>query len=311
MTIEGVTLTHPDRALWPGITKRDLAEYWQAVADHALPGIAHRPLAILRCPDGIKGEQFFQKHPNGDLPPGIRSGEADKAPYLAIDGVQGLIAMTQISAVELHVWGATEKAPLQPDQLVFDLDPGEDVPFRIVAEAAREVKDRLADLGLPSFCRTTGGKGLHLVVPLRPEAGWDVIRPFCRDFAEMLSHDRPDRYLSTVRKADRRGRILIDWLRNGLGSTAVASFCPRARPGATVATPLSWDEVNEDLDPSGLNLRSVIERLQRQKSDPWADFHRSRVRLPTPKPVKRAAAAVSPALKGKSRIVRAAPPKRR
>ena len=174
-SIEGVNLTHPDRELWPGITKQHLAEYWQAVADHALPGLAHRPLAIVRCPEGIGGEHFFQKHGHGTLPDGIRSGEADGAPYLAIDDVHGLVAMAQISAIELHAWGATEADPLHPDFMVFDLDPGEGVAFaEIVRAAARTCATSLQQLGLESFCRTTGGKGLHVVVPLVPEAGWDA-----------------------------------------------------------------------------------------------------------------------------------------
>ena len=279
-SIEGVTLTHPDRELWPGITKQHLAEYWQAVAQHALPGLAHRPLAIVRCPEGIAGQHFFQKHGHGTLPDGIRSGEAADAPYLAIDDVHGLIAMAQISAIELHAWGASEADPLHPDFLVFDLDPGEGVAFAEVADAASDVRDRLQLLGLRSFCRTTGGKGLHVVVPLEPAAGWEQVKPFCRGFAEMLSEEHPDRFLSTVKKIDRRGRILIDWLRNGLGATAVASFCPRARPGATVATPLDWDEVTRTLDPSAFTLHSVPDRLARQRTDPWEDFRDLRQSLP-------------------------------
>ncbi|HVC60800.1 MAG TPA: non-homologous end-joining DNA ligase [Acetobacteraceae bacterium] len=279
-SIAGVTLTHPGRELWPGVTKQQLAEYWLAVAGHALPGLARRPLAIVRCPEGIAGEHFFQKHARGTLPDGIRSGEASGAPYLAIDDVRGLIAMAQISAIELHAWGATEADPLHPDRLVFDLDPGEGVGFPDVVRAALDVRDRLRQLGLESFCRTTGGKGLHVVVPLDPAAGWDRVTPFCRGFAERLSKEQPDRFLSTVKKIDRRGRILVDWLRNGLGATAVASFCPRARPGAPVATPLAWDEVTRKLDPSVFTLNSVPERLARQRSDPWEGFSRLRQQLP-------------------------------
>ncbi len=152
--------------------------------------------------------------------------------------------MAQISAIELHAWGATEADPLHPDQAVFDLDPGEGVAFTDVVQAAHDVRDQLQRLKLESFCRTTGGKGLHVVVPLDPAADWDTVKPFCRAFAETMSNEQPDRYLPTMKKADRRGKILIDWLRNGLGATAVASFCPRARPGATVAMPLAWDAVN-------------------------------------------------------------------
>ncbi len=278
--IGNVTLTHPDRELWPGITKRDLAEYWQAVAEAALPGIAGRPLAVVRCPDGIDGERFFQKHGHGHMPPQIRTGEAAGQPYLAIDNLDGLFALAQMAAIELHPWGATEADPLHPDRIVFDLDPGEGVPFGDVVKAAREVRDRLADLGLVTFCRTTGGKGLHVVVPLTPKAGWDEAKPFCRDFAETISREHPDRYLSTVKKADRKGRILVDWLRNGLGATAVASFCPRARPGATVATPLSWDEVGPKLDPGAFTLQSVPRRLGRLKKDPWDGFSAVAQQLP-------------------------------
>jgi bifunctional non-homologous end joining protein LigD len=309
-TIEGVTVTHPDRELWPGITKRDLVSYWQAVADHALPGLAHRPLAIVRCPEGVAGEHFFQKHGHGTLPPGIRDGTADKAPYLAIDGLQGLVAMAQMSAIELHVWGATEANPLHPDQLVFDLDPGEGVGVPAIAAAALDMRDKLDALGLASFCRTSGGKGLHVVVPLVPEQPWDPVHAFCKGFAETVSDANPEKYLAHVKIADRRGRILIDWLRNGLGSTAVASFCPRARAGAGVATPLAWNEVTPKLDLQAYTLRTMPDRLAKLKADPWAAFEAARRSLPAaPKRVAKAQAAARPA--GKATIVTAKAPKRR
>ncbi len=312
-SLQGVTLTHPDRELWPGITKQHLAEYWQSVADHALPGLARRPLAIVRCPEGIDGEHFFQKRGHGTLPDGIREGEAEKSPYLAIDDLHGLIAMTQISAIELHGWGATEADPLHPDIMVFDLDPGEGVAFAEVTRAALDVRDRLQRIGLQSFCRTTGGKGLHVVVPLVPDAGWDVVKPFCRAFAETLSEEQPEQFLSTVKKADRRGRILLDWLRNGLGATAVASFCPRARPGAAVATPLAWEEVTQKLDPQAFTLRNVPQRLARLRTDPWQGFADLRQNLPDLATTKRAAKREprSNDHTGKSVIVTAAKPKRR
>jgi bifunctional non-homologous end joining protein LigD len=279
-SIEGVNLTHPDRELWPGVSKHDLAEYWRAVADHALPGLTHRPLSIVRCPEGIDGEHFFQKRGHGHMPAGIREGDAGGQPYLAIDDVHGLVAMAQMSAIELHAWGATEADPLHPDFIVFDLDPGDGVAFTDVVQAAIDIREKLQALALDSFCRTTGGKGLHVVVPLVAEAGWDEVKPFCRAFAEMVSQAEPQRFLPTMKKADRRGRILVDWLRNGLGATAVASFCPRARPGATVATPLAWAEVTQKLDPAAFTLRSVPQRLARQKVDPWQGFATLRQRLP-------------------------------
>ena len=309
VTVGNIALTHPDRELWPGITKQRLAEYWYTVAEHALPGLAHRPLAILRCPEGIGGEQFFQKHGHS-MPSAIRTGEADGQPFLAIDDADGLIAMAQMSAIELHAWGATEADPLHPDQLVFDLDPGEGVPFSDVVNAAIDVRDQLQRLGLASFCRTTGGKGLHVVVPLEPAAHWDDVKPFCRAFAETLSQQQPDRYLSTVKKADRRGRILIDWLRNGLGATAVASFCPRARPGAGVATPMSWDEVDGKLDPAKFTIQTVPDRLAGQRTDPWRDFDASRRRLPDAASSQAEASRAVPRTR-KSAIITAKKPKRR
>jgi bifunctional non-homologous end joining protein LigD len=269
-------------------------------------------LAIVRCPDGIDGEHFFQKHGHGMMPDGVRDGVADKAPFLAIDGLKGLVAMAQMSAIELHTWGATEADPMHPDQLVFDLDPGEGVDFPAVAVAALDLRTALEALNLAVFCRTSGGKGLHLVVPLRPEHDWDEARNFCRRFAEDMSKQKPDLYLSTLKKADRRGRILIDWLRNGLGSTAVVSFCPRARPGAGVATPLAWPEVAPTLEPAAWTIKTVPDRLAKLRADPWAGFDDSRQRLPPAgESAPRATERRSPS--GMSRIVTAKParPRRR
>jgi bifunctional non-homologous end joining protein LigD len=278
--LEGVSLSHPDRELWPGITKRDLAEYWLAVAPQALGGIAHRPLALVRCPEGIDGEHFFQKHGHQGFPAAIRSGEADDAPYLAIDAAAGLVAAAQVSAIELHAWGASETDPLHPDRLVFDLDPGEGVSFADVVSAAQQVRERLQRDGLEAFCRTTGGKGLHVVAPLRPQADWPRVREWCQGFARAMEADSPEHFVASVPKQRRRGRILVDWLRNGLGATAVASFSPRARPGAGVATPLAWREVTPTLDPARFTLATVPQRLAKHRSDPWADFAQAARSLP-------------------------------
>lgn len=310
VTVGRIALSHPDRELWPNITKQQLAEYWRGMADHALADIGHRPLAIVRCPEGVAGQHFFQKHGHGTLPSAIRQGEADGQPYLAIDDADGLIAMAQISAIELHAWGASEADPLKPDRMVFDLDPGAGVAFSDVVKAARDMRDRLQRLGLESFCRTTGGKGLHVVVPLEPVAEWAVVKPFCRAFAETLSQEEPERFLSTVKKADREGRILIDWLRNGLGATAIASFSPRAREGATVATPVTWDEVTGKLDPAKFTLRTVPDRLARLRKDVWDGFASVRQRLPdlagTPRQRRRSSGDTQHTV-----IVTATKPKRR
>ena len=307
-----VELTHPDKELWPGITKLNLAEYWQVVAEHALPGLAGRPLSIVRCPNGIAGEHFFQKNGHGHLPLQIHEGTVSGSPYLAIDDVNGLIALTQMSAIELHPWGAAEADPLHPDWLVFDLDPGGTVAFDEVIISAHEVRDRLKKLGLTSFCRTTGGKGIHVVVPLTPAADWGSAKRFCRAFAELISQEEPKRFLAHLKIADRHGRILIDWLRNGLGATAVSSYCPRARPGATVATPLSWDEVRPGLNPGSFTLTTIPARLKRMTKDPWHGFAELAQHLPEAEaPRSRRLPAAKQEAPRKSSIVYAPRPKRR
>jgi bifunctional non-homologous end joining protein LigD len=187
--------------------------------------------------------------------------------------------MAQMSAIELHVWGATEAEPLRPDQLVFDLNPGEGVKLGEIVAAALDIREKLQAIGLTSFCRTSGGKGLDVVVPLRAERPWALVRVFCKSFAEGLSGTSPEKYLAHVKIADRRGRILIDWLRNGPAATAIASFSPRARAGAGVAT-LAWNEVTPKLDLGAFTVRTVPERLAKLRIDPWADFGASRRTLP-------------------------------
>jgi bifunctional non-homologous end joining protein LigD len=309
--VGSVTITHPDRQLWPGITKRDLADYWAKMADHALPGLARRPLSIVRCPDGIAGEHFFQKNGHGHLPAPIREGSAGRQPYLAIDDLDGLVALAQMSAIELHAWGASEADPLRPDRLVFDLDPGEGVAFAQVVAAAHEVRDRLQRLDLASFCRTTGGKGLHVVVPLAPDADWNEAKQFCHAFAETMVQEAPDKYLAHVKIADRVGHILIDWLRNGLGATAVSSFSPRARPGAGVAMPLAWNEVTAKLDPADYTVLTVPGLVAKRKKDPWQAFSDMRQHLPELKATaateRRATGRVVVANKPKPRKSRAEP----
>ncbi len=276
-TIHGQRLTHPDRLLWPdpgGITKAELAEYWQAVAARALPGIETRPLALVRCPDGIEGQHFFQKHRTRGMPEAIAEDAFEGAPYLTVSGLDGLIAASQIAAIELHCWGSGLDDAGHADQLVFDLDPGDGVRFGDVVAAAKEVRRRLREHGLAAYARTSGGKGLHVVSPIRTSADWDAVRAWCRGFAERMEQEAPDSYVASTRKSRRVGRILVDWLRNGLGSTAIASYAPRARPGGLVATPLAWREVNAALDPGGFTIRTLPGRLR--GADPWARFDADR-----------------------------------
>jgi bifunctional non-homologous end joining protein LigD len=273
-------ITHADRELWPGFTKQDLAEYWTRVATVALPEIAGRPLALLRCPDGIEGQRFFQKHGNRGMPAPISEGSAEDQPYLALKDEAGLLACAQVSAIELHGWGATLADTAHPDRVVLDLDPGEGVEFAAVVQAALDLRDRLKAMGLESFCRTSGGKGLHVVVPLKPAADWPRVRDFAHRLAQAMEREEPDRFIATVSKAKRRGRILVDWLRNGAGATAICSYSPRARPGATVATPLAWREVTAKLDPAAFTIATIPQRLARRKRDPWDGFAATTQTLP-------------------------------
>ena len=276
--IAGVRLTHPDRILFPDVkvTKRDLADYYSAVASFVLPGLVGRPLSVVRCPDGSGKPCFFQKHLGGTMPESVsgitikeKTGEAI---YIAIEDLSGLIALVQMGVLEIHPWGSRGDRLDRPDRLIFDIDPAEDLGWSDVVRAARHVRERLDDLGLVSFVRTTGGKGLHVVVPIVRRTPWDELKSLARAFADALVREEPRRYIATSSKAKRAGKLYLDYLRNEQGATAIASYSTRARPGATVATPLSWDELADSLLPGQFNTRTVPERLRKMKHDPWRGF---------------------------------------
>ncbi|HZT51425.1 MAG TPA: DNA ligase D, partial [Stellaceae bacterium] len=274
--IAGVRITHPDKLLYPdaGITKRDLAAYYLAVADHMLPHVRGRPLTLVRCPEGAAGKCFYQKHPGDSAPPRLRRIEITEKEgthtYLVADDAAGLVALVQMGALEIHLWGSTEQALEQPDRVIFDLDPDEGLAWERVSAGALAMRDLLAELGLKSFAKTTGGKGLHVVLPLRPRLGWDEIKAFAHGMAEELVRRAPDRFTGALPKTARRGKIFVDYLRNQRGATAIAPFSSRARADATVAAPLTWREVESGTRADAFSVLTLPDRLKRQRRDPWA-----------------------------------------
>jgi bifunctional non-homologous end joining protein LigD len=282
-------ITHPDKILDPesGMTKLMLANYYIAVAERMLPHIADRPLSIVRCPEGIGKPCFFQKHIGMGLPSGIRSvpvpdkknGPTEQ--YLTLSTAEGLVGLAQMGVLEIHPWGSKNESLETPDRIIFDLDPDESIDWKILASTAKEFRARLESLGLDSFVKTTGGKGLHVVVPIRPENEWPVVKDFAYNLVRGIEKKNPTLYVTKMTKAIRKDRIYLDYLRNDRGSTAVAPYSTRARSGAPVALPLEWKDLNAKTRPV-FHVTDFTSWKKRLSADPWADMPRIKQRLTAP-----------------------------
>ena len=276
-TVAGVMLSNPDKLYFPEaqITKRDIAEYYEFVSPWLLPHIAKRPLSLVRCPEGWSGQCFYQKHADRAVNPAVARIDVPEgdgtATYMGARTTKALASLVQWGVIEMHPWGSRQPRLDRPDQLIFDFDPDEGQDWMSLKTAAGLLRTLLEEMGLRSFLKTTGGKGLHVVVPIKASLSWDDVKAFTRAVAESMAATFPDRFTATAAKSKRKERIFVDYLRNAEGATAVAPYSVRARKNAPVATPIFWEELAKDLRFDYFNVRNIRDRLAKGR-DPWADF---------------------------------------
>ncbi|HEY8146755.1 MAG TPA: non-homologous end-joining DNA ligase [Kofleriaceae bacterium] len=292
----GIPLSNLEKVLYPeqGLTKGALVAYYAVVADLMLPHLAGRPLTIVRCPDGRHKHSFYQKHSKVGQPPAIHrvpiEEEGETVEYMAVDDLAGLLGLVQLGSLEIHTWGCRRDRVERPDVLIFDLDPDEALPFSEVTDAAVEVRGQLEGLGLQSFVKTTGGKGLHLVVPIERRTDWDETKEFCHQVAVALTRMRPDRYVAVAGKGKRHGKIFVDYLRNGFGASAIAPYSTRSREGAPVAAPITWDELEAGtVRPGDFTVTELPRRLASLGRDPWRGYFEVKQSIKRPGSPRRAA----------------------
>ncbi|MFL5002070.1 MAG: DNA ligase D, partial [Xanthobacteraceae bacterium] len=283
-----IKLTHPDRVYWEdaGVTKQGLADFYAGIWDWIAPHIVGRPLALVRCPEGATGECFFQKHASAGIDQKwLRLvPEPDGDHVITVEDLDGLISLAQAGVLEIHTRGTTADSMETADRLVFDLDPGPGTEWSDIVNAAREVRQRLSDLGLVTFLKTSGGKGLHVVLPIK-QTPWEPAKAFARNIAEAMAADDPSRYTATVKKSSRQKRIFVDYLRNSREATAVAPYSTRARPGAPVSTPITWEELANQDGANRYTVLNLHQRLARVRKDPWAEI--GKLKQPLPAKAKR------------------------
>jgi bifunctional non-homologous end joining protein LigD len=287
--IASIQITSPEKVLYPdqGVTKRQLCEYYDAVAERMLPFVSGRPLSVVRCPQGRQKKCFYQKHLNERMPDAVHGvtvteKEGEEAVYLMIDSGAGLVALAQHGVLEVHPWGARGDRLDRPDTAVFDLDPDVGLDWARVVDAAELLRDVLTVFGLRSFVKLSGGKGMHVVAPISRTIEWDDLKEFTKNVARKIEHESPRHFTSVMSKQKRRGRIFIDYLRNGRGATSVAPYSTRARQGATVSVPIAWEELSASLKPDAFRIDNVLERLGALKKDPWEDYFTVRQSITKP-----------------------------